>query len=70
MAEKENNKKSKEEKSVEAEIKAKAKKRKADTQKALKTVKEINNILDKMILNKEITRTLPIKSTQLKPFKK
>ena len=69
MAEEEN-KKSKEERKAEAEAKAEVKKRKARTQKALKTVKEINKILDKMISNKEITKPLPIKSTQLKPFKK
>lgn len=46
------------------------KKKKRNTKKALSVVAEIGKILDKMLSNKEVTSPLPIKSTQLKPFKK
>ena len=52
--------------SLEEKASKKEKKRK---EKALKVVSEINKILDKMIINKEVTNPLSTKSTQLKPFK-
>ena len=46
-----------------------SKKERNRREKALKVVSEINKILDKMIINKEVTSPLTTKSTQLKPFK-
>ena len=44
--------------------------KKVNTKKALVLVKEISQYLDKMLVNNEVTKPLPTKSTQLKPFKK
>lgn len=50
--------------------KKQSKPKKERVKKALKLIGEINDYLDKTFVNKDITLPLPMKSAELKPFKK
>lgn len=51
------------------EGKKEVKKKKVNTKKALGIIQEITNLIDSA-MNKDVTAPVPIKSTELKPFRK